>query len=185
MTALKQAAALSLVLLLAACASARSTMPTPPPARVNLTSLPGAASSAAQGEDELSRAVLGAINAYRSQHGAHPLADDASLQRAAAVHSADMSIRSFIGHYNPDGQGPKERMLAVDPNFHSDLAENIAVLSGMNGKSASEIAAELVRQWVASPDHRKNLRSADYTRSGVGIARKGDTVFATQLFAGP
>ncbi|HEX7777270.1 MAG TPA: CAP domain-containing protein [Parvibaculum sp.] len=185
MKALKQAAALSLSLLLGACASAMSTMPAPPPARVNVASLPAGASAAAQGENELSRAVLDAINAYRAQHDVPALADDASLQRAAAVHSADMSLRNFIGHYNPDGQGPKERVLAVSPDFKSDLAENIAVMDGMGGKSANAIAAEFVKQWVASPGHRKNLKSADYTRSGVGIARKGDTVFATELFAGP
>jgi uncharacterized protein YkwD len=185
MKVLKPAAALSIALLLAACSSAMSTMPAPPPARVNLSSLPSGASATAQGEDELSRAVLAAINGYRRQHDAPPLADDASLQRAAAVHSADMSLRNFIGHYNPDGQGPKERVLAVSPDFKSDLAENIAVMDGMGGKSADAIAAEFVKQWVASPDHRKNLKSANYTRSGVGIARKGDTVFATELFAGP
>lgn len=181
---LKPAAALGLALLLTACATTGTTPP-PPPARVNLASLPAAASGAAQGEDELSRALLGSINAYRVQHGAAPLAEDASLQRAAAVHSADMSLRNFIGHYNPDGQGPKERVAAVAPDFHGDLAENIAVLDGMGGKSADEIAAALVKEWVSSPPHRKNLKSANYTRSGIGIARKGDTVYATELFAGP
>lgn len=166
---------------LAACAT-QSNGP-PPPVRVNVASLPAGASAAAQGEDALSRAVLTAINGYRTAHDAPAMTSDPALQRAAAVHSADMSLRNFVGHYNPDGQGPTERVMAVLPTFTGDLAENIAVIDGAGGKSPDAIAAELLKLWVASPQHRKNIRNGAYTSSGVGIARKGDTVYATELFA--
>jgi uncharacterized protein YkwD len=179
----KLTAILALTLALAACAS--GTMAPPPPARVNVASLPVAASAAAQSGDPLAGAVLAAVNGYRASHDVPALANDGALQRAAAVHSADMSIRNFTGHFNPDGQGPQERVTAVIPDFKSDLAENIAVVDGLGGQSPAAIAADLLKKWVASPMHRKNIRGAGYTRSGVGIARKGDTIYATELFAGP
>lgn len=175
----------AMALALAACTSAGSSMAPPPPARVNVASLPVEASAVAQNEDELSRAILSAVNIYRTQIGAPVLANDATLQRAAAVHSADMSIRGFFGHYNPDGQGPKERVLAVSSSFNGDLAENLAMVQGMNAKTPDAIARDMLKGWVASPSHRKNLKNAAYTRSGIGIARRGDMIYATELFAGP
>lgn len=178
----KAAASLGLMLALAACASA--TMAPPPPARVNVTSLPAGASAAVQ-SDPLSQAVLAAVNAYRAQHDAPALAEDGALQRAAAVHSADMSLRNFVGHYNPDGQGPKERLMAVLPDYQGDFAENIAMVEGLGGKTQEAIAQDLVKRWAGSLEHRKNMRNPAYTRSGVGIARKGGTIYATEVFAGP
>jgi uncharacterized protein YkwD len=179
------AAMLALTLALAACASARSTMTPPPPDRVNVTSLPQGASAAAQSGDPISQAVLSAVNQYRAGHDAPALVNDASLEHVAAVHSADMSMRNFVGHYNPDGQGPKERLLAVMPDYKGDFAENIAVVKGLGSKTPDAVAQDLVKKWAGSLDHRKNLRNAAFTRSGVGIAHEGDTIYATELFAGP
>lgn len=172
-----------IVLLLAGCATSTGTPP--PPTRVNVTSLPSGASAAAHGPDALSRAVLADINAYRATHKLQPLVNDAMLQRAAAVHSADMATRGFFGHFNPDGQGPGERIKALSPDFHAGYAENIAVIESTQVLSPEALAAKFVKQWVASPRHRKNISNGSYVRSGVGIARAGDKVYATQLFAAP
>jgi uncharacterized protein YkwD len=176
---------LALMLALTACASAGSTMAPPPPARVNVSTLPEGASAAARSGDPISQAVLSAVNQYRSEHDAPALAGDASLEHVAAVHSADMSMRNFVGHYNPDGQGPKERLMAVMPDYKGDFAENVAMVEGLGGKSPDAVAQDLVKKWIGSLEHRKNLRNAAFTRSGVGIAHKGDTIYATELFAGP
>lgn len=178
-------ATLAMMLALAACASATSTMAPPPPARVNVASLPDGASAAAQSGDPLSQAILDAVNGYRAEHDAPALASDPSLERAAAVHSADMSLRHFAGHYNPDGQGPKERLMAVMPDYKGDFAENIAMVEGLANKTPEAIAQDLLKRWVGSLEHRRNIRNAAYTRSGVGIARKGDTLYATEMFAAP
>tara|TARA_R110000868_G_scaffold13397_3_gene62565 strand:- start:20 stop:595 length:576 start_codon:yes stop_codon:yes gene_type:complete len=178
---------LLLALTLAACA-AGPTRPAPPD-RVSLSSLPQAASAIAMGDDAFSRATFDAINADRVAEGIPPLSPDTQLQHAAAVHSADMAVRKFIGHYNPDRQGPNERMLAVWPEFKGSLAENIAAMTGplakKEGTRPEDLANALVRQWRASPSHRKNMRAAAFTIGGVGIAREGDTVYVTTLFATP
>ena len=178
---------LLLTLTLAACASGPSR-PLPPD-RVSLSSLPQEASARAMGDDAFSRATLDAINADRVAEGIPPLSPDTQLQHAAAVHSADMAVRKFIGHYNPDRQGPNERMLAVWPEFKGNLAENSAALSGplakKEGTTPEDLANALVKKWRASPQHRKNMRNTAFTIGGVGIAREGNTVYVTTLFATP
>lgn len=176
---------LALSLLLAACATSGDPVAPPPPTRVNIASLPAAASAAARTNDPLERALFAAVNDYRAKIGASPLARDSVLERAAAVHSTDMALRNFFGHFNPDGQGPKERVLAVSPQFKGRIAENLSMVEGMNRRTTEQIAEIMLRGWINSPSHRKNLRNADYIRTGIGIARQGDAIYATQLYAGP
>jgi uncharacterized protein YkwD len=45
-------------------------------------------------------------------------------------------------------------------------------------------ARRIVQTWLASPQHRDNLADSAYTRTGVGAAVNGDTVYVTELFAG-
>jgi uncharacterized protein YkwD len=178
----RMAASLGVLFLLAACASTQSNMAPPPPERVNLTSLPQGASAAAQGENALTRAVLANINDYRAKKSLPPLAEDQDLRRAAAVHSADMVTRGFLGHFNPDGQGPNERVKAVKPDFKGTVAENIGV-TAISG-TPDDTAAALMKLWVASPPHRKNMVGAAYTLAGVGAAEIDGKVFVTVVFAG-
>jgi uncharacterized protein YkwD len=168
--------------LLAACA-ATGTKPDEP-IRVS-TKLPSAAVSAAHGSDANSRALVDAINIYRGEHGIPPLSYNGELQRAAAIHSADMAARHFTGHFNPEGQGPNERILYVWPDFKGTYAENIAILSGVNGMTPESFAQAILKKWVANPGQRKNLRSEDYTISDVGIARAENKIYVTELFARP
>ncbi|MEQ8266279.1 MAG: CAP domain-containing protein [Parvibaculum sp.] len=157
------------------------------PQKVNIASLPAGASAAAEGESPLSRATLQAVNAFRASKGVGALTADASLQRAAAVHAADMSMRGFFGHHNPDGQGPRERVLAANPEFTGAVAENLQMVEGPTyaAMSDAELAETLVRKWAQSPMHRKNMQSPDMTRSGIGIARSGQQIIAVQVFSGP
>ncbi|MDX5366657.1 MAG: CAP domain-containing protein [Alphaproteobacteria bacterium] len=170
--------------LLAACAAGPSA---DKPREVNTQSLPQGASAAAQSDSPLAAEVLKAVNTSRAKRGAAPLSNDGSLQRAAAVHAADMQLRNFYGHHNPDGQGPRERVLAVSPAFKGSVAENIQVVEGARyaAMNDAQLAAELVGKWATSPQHRRNMQSPDFTRSGIGIARSGQKIIAVQVFSGP
>lgn len=169
--------------LLAACAAG----PSPDkPREVNTRSLPQAAAAAPAAESPLAAEVLKAVNASRAARGAAALTNDATLQRAASVHAADMQLRNFYGHHNPDGQGPRERALAVSPDFKGSVAENIQVVEGQSyaAMSDAQLAKTLVEKWAASPPHRRNMQSPDLTRSGIGIARSGQKIIAVQVFSG-
>jgi len=177
----KMAVMLGFLLILVACTTPGAEPDKP--MRTNISTLPAQASAQAQGPNAVTRAILRDINAYRAKYKLAPLVNDPVLQRAAAVHSADMAARNFFGHYNPDGQGPGERLQAVSHGFHSGYAENIGMFDGVT-KVAPEILAEaFVKQWISSPLHRKNIRNGSYVRSGIGIARSGQKVYATQVFA--
>ncbi|MFN4353427.1 CAP domain-containing protein [Parvibaculum sp.] len=170
--------------LLVACATGPSA---DKPREVNTRSLPQGASAATQADSPLAAEVLKAVNTSRATRGTAPLSTDAALQRAAAVHAADMQLRNFYGHHNPDGQGPRERVLAVSPDFKGSVAENIQVVEGASyaAMSDAQLAAELVGKWAASPQHRRNMQSPDFTRSGIGIARSGQKIIAVQVFSAP
>lgn len=178
--------AIAAMAALAGCTTQGSGTPQKPQ-EVNRTSLPAQASAAAQAHPALSAAILKEINRYREANNLGRLAPDAKLQRAAAVHAADMELRGFFGHFNPDAQGPRERVLAVVPGFAGRVAENIQVVEGASYGSMGDaaLAAALVGKWLESPSHRKNIRAPEMTGSGVGIARQGDRIIAVQVFAGP
>ena len=46
-------------------------------------------------------------------------------------------------------------------------------------------AKTAVKGWLESPGHRANILSADFDRSGVGVAINGGYAYATQVFMGP
>lgn len=172
-------------LLLASCANQKAPMQAPP-SRVATGSLPKMASQKSDLNDPAQSALISAINGYRRSKGLAPLADDKTLDKVAAVHSADMSLRGFFGHYNPDGQGPRERVLALEPDSQSMIGENVLTVQGKvyAAMSPDELAKALLSRWIASPPHRKNIEDPGYSSSGVGLARSGEQVWATQVFAG-
>jgi uncharacterized protein YkwD len=61
----------------------------------------------------------------------------------------------------------------------SGVAENVAVLSRVR---ASFIAETMVRGWIDSPGHHKNI-IGNYNLSGVAVVTNSDhTVYSTQVF---
>lgn len=169
---------IGLILTLAACASAGSSRPAPP-ASLRGVGLPVEASQQAQVNTPLGSSLLAAVNAYRT---ASNLASNATLQRAAAVHAKDMALRNYHGHHNPEGLGPTERVQAIDSGFQGRVAENIWVGTALTGKSDNQMAAYVLQEWNNSPRHRTILESGTYSRTGVGVARKGNVVYVVQLF---
>jgi uncharacterized protein YkwD len=100
-----------------------------------------------------------AVNRTRVAHGLRPLRVDASLVRAARSHSAEMLRGNYFAHGDFHG-----RMVS----FHVRgpvAGENLA---WGNGRYAG--AASIIREWLASPEHRANLLHAGWTRIGIGIS---------------
>ena len=101
--------------------------------------------------------VLHAINAARAAHGLQPLRLDAGLDRAAAVHTAEMLRGNYFAH------GDFARRMSA---FHlgGTLGENLAWGSGSAGSPRS-----IVQMWLASPEHRANLLRPGFRRLGLGL----------------
>lgn len=116
-------------------------------------------------------AVVRAINTIRTTNGVPPLRVGRALTRAARAHSVDMARRDYFDH------GPfiqRMRRFGVGAPY---VGENLA--SGTRPLSAVEI----VRMWIESPPHRRNLFDRGFRRIGVGVAG-GSTRLVTADFAG-
>lgn len=94
----------------------------------------------------------------RAAEGCAALVVDAALTRAAQAHASDMVRRRYFSHTGPEGDGVRER---VEAQGHEGSA-------GENLAAGHDAADGVVAGWMASPGHRVNLLSCDYTRIGVG-----------------
>jgi uncharacterized protein YkwD len=72
-----------------------------------------------------------------------------------------MAARQYFAHDTPEQQTPFDRMRAQ--GFHGCvLGENLA-----EGQSSPE---QLVRGWMASPEHCENILWPEFSQIGVGYA---------------
>lgn len=91
-----------------------------------------------------------------------PLAWDLRLELAAANHSKDMQDRKYFSHTSPNGSTPKARVQAAGYSYIW-MGENIA--------SGPKTEADVIKGWLGSPDHCKNIMGAQFKE--MGVARAG------------
>ena len=112
-------------------------------------------------------ATLCLLNRERARRGLRPLRLDRRLTRAARAHSADMVRRRYFQHDSPNGRTPFDRMLAtryVPRGAAWALAENIGW-----GTDVLAQPAALVKAWMKSPGHRRNILDGRFREIGIGI----------------
>jgi uncharacterized protein YkwD len=138
--------------------------------------------------NEVSEKALALVNAARSKArkcgrtdfpAAPPLKLSAMLNRAALIHSQDMSNKNFFEHEGSDGSKVADRVSRIGYRWRN-VAENIAI--------GAQDAEAVVKGWVASPGHCANLMSAQYTEMGLAyvVNRKSEAgIYWTQVFARP
>jgi uncharacterized protein YkwD len=105
--------------------------------------------------------VIALTNQERREHGCGSLDPDARLARAARAHAEDMSENGYFSHNSRDGRRFEHRVRAA--GYPRPGAENI-------GKGQTS-AAQVVREWMASPSHRSALLTCGFTT--IGVARVG------------
>ncbi|GAB2691040.1 hypothetical protein GCM10027037_12820 [Mucilaginibacter koreensis] len=112
------------------------------------------------------------INAVRAQGcncggtympPAAPLTWNDNLENAAAGHAADMADQQYFSHTSKDGRNMEDRMVLggyTIKGFKSFMVgENIA----WGQRSIDEV----MKGWIASPGHCKNLMNAGFKEVGV------------------
>jgi uncharacterized protein YkwD len=138
---------------------------------------PATASAACTGADaqpsarnaaQARAAIVCLVNQQRARHGLRKLRLDARLSRAAKRHSRNMRDRRFFDHVSPGGSTPISRIrhtgyLARASRYA--ISENIAWGAG---RFATPTA--IVRMWMRSSGHRRNILTRRYRDLGVGIA---------------
>lgn len=137
------------------------------------------------------------VNAARARQGLVPLKIDLVLMRIVRDRSTDMIARNYFSHLDPDTQQqPFLRYLQATNYSYRYAGENIAeIKNGVNWVplplsvaarlSPSDLATQLVADWMNSPEHRENIQNAHYRRTGfaIGVSRDGQRIVATQAFS--
>jgi uncharacterized protein YkwD len=109
---------------------------------------------------ELRTAVVKATNAARAKADCKPLRYSVKLTRAAQRHAADMAANDYFEHTSLDGRTYDRRIRAA--GYRRPGSENIA-----RGYSSP---TGVVRDWMASKGHRRNILDCSFTHIGVGTA---------------
>lgn len=121
--------------------------------------------------------VVALVNAERATAGCAALTEDSRLTAAARAHSADMATRGFFDHTNPDGVTFDRRI--SDAGYSWSLAaENIAW--------GQRDPAAVMRSWMNSDGHRRNILNCRLRDIGVGLVYDANNrPYWTQDFGTP
>lgn len=126
---------------------------------------------------DLEAQLLAEVNAVRARHHLIALKRSPDLDRVASEHSADMARRNYMSHYSPEGTNPVDRIMRSGLSGFTLAAEN---LGKTNRRDPNR---EIVDNWLASPDHRRNLLTPPFNTTGIGIARAADgSLIYTQVY---
>ena len=122
-----------------------------------------------------SEQLIALVNQKREENGLSALSISSELSTAAQNKAKDMFTKNYWAHNSPDGKTPW--VFFKDANYNYVYAgENLA-----RGFNTSE---EVTNAWMASPDHRANMLSQNYTEVGfaveIGKLNGEDTVLVVE-----
>lgn len=115
---------------------------------------------------------LDALNRERDRAGLARFVLSSELTRIAQDHACDMSRRGYFSHDSPDGAGMMDRLANAQVKGICRAAENIA-------KGQRDVP-HVMRVWLRSSGHRRNILDPRLTLVGVGRAQGA---YWVQLFA--
>jgi len=122
---------------------------------------PGASMRGARG------ATLCLLNRERRNHHLGKLRSNDRLALAGARHARDMVKNNYFAHNGRFGQTFVQRIMNTQyvPAYSRWwLGENLAW-----GSLTKSTPREIVRAWMASPDHRQNILNGAYREIGIAI----------------
>ncbi|MFK8025187.1 MAG: CAP domain-containing protein [Ilumatobacter sp.] len=123
--------------------------------------------------------ILDLVNDVRSDHGLRPVSLSERLSAAAQGHTERMASDGAIFHTDPDdGSNPGTRISRTGYKF-ATWGENVA--------AGFPTADAVMKAWMNSPGHCKNVLNPAFTELGVGLVTGGNVYnqFWTQKFARP
>jgi uncharacterized protein YkwD len=117
--------------------------------------------------------VLELINVERAKQGLKPVVYSGTLDNAAEKHAKQMSLVGKMAHDGVGDGDPGERIRAE--GFRKAWGENVAT-----GQTSPE---QVVREWMASPGHRRNILDPNYRQMGVAYvtAANGRSYWAQEF----
>lgn len=127
----------------------------------------------------MERQVWWQINRQRQRYGLPPLRSNPRLNQVARTYSRQMADYNFYRHRGLRGETPRQRVEARGMRARL-VGENLVKFS-----QRPDPAAVAVQSWMKSPGHRRTLLLPQMTDTGIGVWKKGDNYFFTQLFIQP
>lgn len=122
---------------------------------------------------ELEKELFKLINEERAKNGVAALKWSDQMYPAASVRGKECA-QSF-SHTRPDGRDCFSAL--TDYNLKAmSAAENLAMVYPPD-------AEEMVKGWMNSDGHRKNLLNPKYEYTAIGVTIVGEEMYAAQLFA--
>lgn len=109
--------------------------------------------------------VLSAVNAARAKAGCGPLRMNSKLTAAAKSHARAMAEQNFFAHAGKDGSRLPGRIARQGYDYQS-AAENIA--------AGQDSPREVVKDWLQSSGHRKNILDCQMTETGIAVVYQAD-----------
>src|ERR687886_2311238 len=125
-----------------------------------------AAAAAPQDEAGFTTRVVDLTNAERQKAGLAPLAANAQLANAAQAYSEVLASTGCFEHTCGPVPDFAERDVQAGYTGWTAIGENIAA-----GYPSPEA---VVAGWMASPGHRANILSPNFTEMGVGVVTGAD-----------
>lgn len=120
--------------------------------------------------------VIELCNQERAKYGLGPLLPDWQTSRVARHKSQDMRDKRYFSHTSPTYGSPFVMLKAYNVSYRA-AGENIAM-----GQPSPQA---VVRGWMNSEGHRKNILSSNFSHIGVGYAEGGSgRYYWTQMFIG-
>jgi len=132
------------------------------------TPAPAAAAAEVTAVNKLEYAVIKRMNTVRKAHGRSPLRAATRLNRAGHRHVVNMARNGYFAHRwsNGDPFGTWIRRYWPGSGYRSwSAGENLY------WEGPSTTARRVVRAWMRSPGHRRNLLSREWRRVGVGAVK--------------
>lgn len=155
------------------------------PTLIIVALLLAAAPAFAQTTQEVEQKILEESNAYRAKKDAPKLVLDDELNAIVQKHARGMAKADKYGDEDKnghlwEGKNPAERMKAAGYKY-SAFGENVGWNVGHN-----DPAGVMMKAWLESTGHEKNLANAAFTHVGIGAAKaKSGKWYFVQAFAKP
>jgi uncharacterized protein YkwD len=125
--------------------------------------------------------LFNAINVERAAAGMPALAAHGCLTYVAQIRSNDMASRNYFSHTSPEGVTAFSLLDSYGVPY-GWAGENLA----RNNYPDNEAVGVAIRDLMASPGHRANILSSNFTHLGVALAVDGAGMkYFTMVFVGP
>src|SRR3989344_4033011 len=111
--------------------------------------------------DITSEQLLTLVNQKRQENGLPPLSFSPELTAAARSKANDMLSKNYWAHNSPDGRTPWEFLKEAGYNY---------VYAGENMARGFNTSLDVTNGWMASPTHRANILSSNYSDVGFAVA---------------